>query len=57
MRSIGKVQVATFTAGQPTAIAAGSADVVLTFRNVHNWLDGGRKPDCRARCSPDVSRC
>lgn len=35
-----KVQVATFTAGQPTAIAAGSADVVLTFRNVHSWLDG-----------------
>lgn len=36
----GKVQVATFNSGQPTPIAAGSADVVLTFRNVHNWLDG-----------------
>ena len=36
----GKVQVATFNAGQPTSIAAGSADVVLTFRNVHSWLDG-----------------
>lgn len=35
----GKVQVATFTPGQPTGIAAGSADVVLTFRNVHSWLD------------------
>jgi len=35
----GKVQVATFAAGQPTAIAASSADVVLTFRNVHSWLD------------------
>jgi len=35
-----KVQVATFAAGQPTAITAGSADVVLTFRNVHSWLDG-----------------
>jgi predicted methyltransferase len=35
----GKVQVATFAAGQPTSIAAGSADVVLTFRNVHSWLD------------------
>ena len=35
-----KVQVATFTAGQPTAVADGSADVVLTFRNVHSWLDG-----------------
>ena len=36
----GKVQVATFNAGQPTSIAAGSADLVLTFRNVHSWLDG-----------------
>jgi predicted methyltransferase len=35
----GKVQVATFTAGQPTSIAAGTADVVLTFRNVHSWMD------------------
>ena len=35
----GKVQVATFTAGQPTSIASGSADVVLTFRNVHSWLE------------------
>jgi predicted methyltransferase len=34
----GKVQVATFTAGQPTAVPAASADVVLTFRNVHSWL-------------------
>src|SRR5262245_39724826 len=33
------VQVATFTGGQPISIASGSADVVLTFRNVHNWLD------------------
>ncbi len=34
-----KVQVATFTVGQPTSIASGSADIVLTFRNVHSWLD------------------
>jgi len=33
------VGVATFNAGQPTSIASGSADVVLTFRNVHSWLD------------------
>lgn len=39
----GKVTVATFKAGQPTAIAAGSTDVVLTFRNVHSWL-GGDEP-------------
>ena len=36
----GKVQVATFNTGQPTSIAAGSADLVLTFRNVHSWIDG-----------------
>ena len=36
----GGVQVATFNAGQPTSIAPASADVVLTFRNVHNWLAG-----------------
>jgi predicted methyltransferase len=33
------VQVVTFTPGQPTSIAPNSADVVLTFRNVHSWLD------------------
>ena len=36
----GAVQVATFNAGQPTSIPSGSADVILTFRNVHSWLDG-----------------
>jgi predicted methyltransferase len=34
-----KVQVATFSSGQPIPVASGTADVVLTFRNVHNWLD------------------
>ena len=35
----GRVQVATFNSGQAIAVASDSADVVLTFRNVHNWLD------------------
>lgn len=35
----GAVQVATFSPGQPTAVTPNSADVVLTFRNVHSWLD------------------
>lgn len=35
----GAVEIATFNAGQPTSIAPASADVVLTFRNVHSWLD------------------
>jgi predicted methyltransferase len=34
-----KVQVATFNPGKPTSIPPASADVVLTFRNVHSWLD------------------
>ncbi|OQW44147.1 MAG: methyltransferase [Proteobacteria bacterium SG_bin6] len=38
----GKVQFATFpSADAPDRVAAGSADVVLTFRNVHNWMGGG----------------
>ena len=36
--SYAKVKVASVKDGQPSAIPAGSADVVLTFRNVHNWL-------------------
>ena len=33
------VQVSPFNIGQPTSLPAGNADVVLTFRNVHSWLD------------------
>ncbi len=36
----GTVTVAPITAGSAPAIPSGSADVVLTFRNVHNWLMG-----------------
>lgn len=40
----GKVKLAAFpaAAGEP-AVPAGSADVVLTFRNVHNWQMGYRR--------------
>jgi predicted methyltransferase len=38
----GKVKIATFPMKEGgTAVAPGSADVVLTFRNVHNWRFGG----------------
>jgi predicted methyltransferase len=38
----GKVARANFPmAGGATPVAPGSADVVLTFRNVHNWRFGG----------------
>ncbi|GAA0738724.1 class I SAM-dependent methyltransferase [Sphingomonas japonica] len=38
----GKIEVAAFpaAAGAPS-VPAGTADVVLTFRNVHNWRFGG----------------
>ena len=40
----GGVRLASFPAGRPNAtepaVPEGSADVVLTFRNVHNWLMG-----------------
>ena len=29
---------------------AGSADLVLTFRNLHNWMDGGYAPQALAAC-------
>ncbi|MFL6737916.1 MAG: class I SAM-dependent methyltransferase [Sphingomicrobium sp.] len=35
----GNVKVATFNGGQPIPVPSGSADVVLTFRNVHSWMD------------------
>ena len=43
----GPVQVADFPAFEPNAVRApdGSADVVLTFRNVHNWRMGYRRED------------
>jgi predicted methyltransferase len=28
----------------------GSADLVLTFRNLHNWMDGGYAPQALAAC-------
>ena len=37
----GKVARANFPAAGGTAIPPGSADVVVTFRNVHNWRFGG----------------
>lgn len=38
----GKLRFATFpAAGAADAVAPGSVDKVLTFRNVHNWMGGG----------------
>jgi len=35
----GKVRVTKFNAGKHEIAAPGSADFVLTFRNLHNWID------------------
>lgn len=37
----GRTEVVKFDPGAPTFGAADSADVVLTFRNVHNWIGSG----------------
>ena len=36
-----KVEVAEFHPGQKELAPAGSADFVLTFRNIHNWMAAG----------------
>jgi predicted methyltransferase len=36
----GKVRTAAFVAGSAPPVAAGTVDVVVTFRNVHNWMMG-----------------
>jgi predicted methyltransferase len=36
--------------GQFDIAPAGSADLVVTFRNLHNWMDGGYAPEALAAC-------
>jgi predicted methyltransferase len=38
---LGTVHQTTLGAGHFDVAPAGSADLVLTFRNLHNWMDGG----------------
>jgi predicted methyltransferase len=40
-RYYGKVAVTQFNAGRHEVAPAGSADFVLTFRNLHNWIERG----------------
>ncbi|GAB3243089.1 class I SAM-dependent methyltransferase [Chitinimonas naiadis] len=39
----GKVQVREFDLAQPSFGPSASADTVLSFRNVHNWVDAGNE--------------
>lgn len=47
---LGKVQETTLGKGHFDIAPAGSADLVLTFRNLHNWMDGGYAEEALAAC-------
>ncbi len=44
----GKVKVAEFGRGTIDIVPAGTMDMVLTFRNVHNWMMGGMEDEAFA---------
>lgn len=46
----GKVNITTLGAGHFDIAPAGSADLVLTFRNLHNWMGGGYADEALAAC-------
>lgn len=46
----GKIHLTTLGVGQSNIAPPGSADLVVTFRNVHNWMDGGFADQALAAC-------
>lgn len=46
----GTVKVSTLGAGHFEIAPAGSADLVLTFRNLHNWMESGYADQALAAC-------
>jgi predicted methyltransferase len=46
----GHIVTTTLGAGHYDIAPAGSADLVLTFRNLHNWMNGGYAPQALAAC-------
>jgi predicted methyltransferase len=46
----GEIHVTTLGAGHYDIAPPGSADLVVTFRNVHNWMDGGFADQALAAC-------
>jgi predicted methyltransferase len=44
----GKVEITEFKADRYPIAPAGSADFVLTFRNIHNWMAAGEVEQCFA---------
>ena len=47
---LGNVQVSTLGGGHLDIAPAGSADLILTFRNLHNWMDDGNADQVLAAC-------
>jgi predicted methyltransferase len=45
---LGPLKVTVLGSGHFNIAPAGSADLVLTFRNLHNWMDGGFTDDALA---------
>lgn len=46
----GTIRETTLGRGHFDIAAPGSADFVLTFRNLHNWMEGGYAPEALAAC-------
>lgn len=46
----GRIRITTLGAGHFDVAPAGSVDLVLTFRNLHNWMDGGYADAALAAC-------
>jgi predicted methyltransferase len=46
----GTIMLTTLGPEQFDIAPPGSADLVLTFRNLHNWMDGGYAPQALAAC-------
>jgi predicted methyltransferase len=44
----GKIELTTFSADAKDIAPAGSVDMVVTFRNIHNWMAGGWTPQAFA---------
>jgi predicted methyltransferase len=47
---LGKINQTVMGPGQFDIASPGSADIVLTFRNLHNWMDGGYAEQVLAAC-------
>jgi predicted methyltransferase len=47
---VGEIRETTLGPGHFEIAPAGSADLVLTFRNIHNWMEAGYAEDALAAC-------